>query len=207
MERLWHIQPQDSARVQSLEQLAGIPSVVAQLLVSRGVYDADTAKIFLNPKLTELRDPELLPGVSKAADLIHAAVAAKRRIIIYGDYDADGMTSTAILYRCLELISANVGYYVPNRMDEGYGLNCAAVEKLANTGAEMIISVDCGITSVAEASKAKELGVEMIITDHHELAAELPPAAAIVHPRLPGHAYPFDGLCGAGVAFELAWAI
>ena len=207
MERHWHIQPQDSARVQSLERLAGIPSVVAQLLVSRGVHDADTAKIFLSPKLSELRDPELLPGVSKAADLIHAAAAAKRRIIIYGDYDADGMTSTAILYRCLNLISANVGYYVPNRMDEGYGLNCAAIEKLADTGAEMIISVDCGITSVAEAAKAKELGVEMVITDHHELADELPSAAAIVHPRLPGHDYPFDGLCGAGVAFKLAWAI
>ena len=207
MERLWHIQPQDSARVQSLERVAGIPSVVAQLLVARGVYDADTAKMFLEPKLSELRDPELLPGVPEAADLIHAAVADNRRIIIYGDYDADGMTSTAILYRCLQLISANVGYYVPNRMDEGYGLNCAAIEKLASTGAEMIISVDCGITSVAEAAKAKELGVQMIITDHHELADELPPAAAIVHPRLPDHNYPFDGLCGAGVAFKLAWAI
>lgn len=207
MDRHWHIQPQDSARIQTLERLSGIPSVVAQLLVARGVHDADAAKIFLDPKLGELRDPESLPGVSQAAELIHAAVKANRRIIIYGDYDADGMTSTAILYRCLELVSANVGYYIPNRMDEGYGLNCEAIEKLAHTGASMIISVDCGITSIKEAEKAKELGVDLIISDHHELADQLPPAAAIVHPRLPGHSYPFDGLCGAGVAFKLAWAI
>jgi single-stranded-DNA-specific exonuclease len=171
------------------------------------VYEAEQARTFLDAKLTGLRDPDLLPGVPEAADRIYAAVQGKRKIVVYGDYDADGMTGTAILLSCLRLLGAEVSYYVPNRLEEGYGLNCDALKSLTERGASLVVSVDCGIASIAEATLARELGLELIVTDHHEFAERLPEAAVIVHPRLPGHSYPFGGLCGAGVALKLAWAI
>ena len=206
MEKRWQIRPHDSALISRMEQSANVPSVVAQLLSARGI-DTGEVRAFLDAKLTELRDPELLPGLPEAADLIYHAIRDKRRIVVYGDYDADGMTATALLFRCLRMVGGNVGYYVPNRMDEGYGLNNQALKRLADEGASQIISVDCGITSVEEADTARELGLELIITDHHQMAERLPGAAAIVHPRLPGYDYPFESLCGAGVAFKLAWSI
>ena len=207
MAKLWRIHAHDAQRISHLEREAGVPAVVAQLLICRGIDDAETARQFLDTKLTDLRDPELLPGIKQAVDSIQAAIQAKKRITIYGDYDADGMTATAILYRCLTLLGANVGYFVPNRFEEGYGLNGSAVEQLAERGTQMIISVDCGIASLAESEVVQRLGLELIVTDHHEMADRLPAATAIVHPRLPGYDYPFGGLCGAGVAFKLAWAL
>ena len=209
MERRWRIRPHDEARIAALERAAGVSPVVAKLLLARGIGDPEQANSFLDAKLTGLRDPESLPGLTAAADQVHAAVQQGRRIVIYGDYDADGMTATGLLYCCLRLLGANVGYYVPNRLEEGYGLNDEALQKIASRGASMVISVDCGIGSTAEAETARQLGLELIITDHHELSGGdvLPAAAGIVHPRLPGSAYPFAGLCGAGVAFKLAWAL
>jgi single-stranded-DNA-specific exonuclease len=203
----WRIQPHDADRIARLEQFAGIPPIVAQLLLGRGVCEPDAARSFLDAKLSGLRDPDELPGVPAAADRIYAAVRAGRKIVVYGDYDADGMTATAILLSCLRLIGADASYYVPNRLEEGYGLSCEALRTLAERGASLVISVDCGITSVQPALTACEAGLELIVTDHHEFAGELPAAAAIVHPRLPGSSYPFGGLCGAGVALKLAWAI
>ncbi len=203
----WRILPHDMAICRSLESAASIPSVVAQLLVCRGIRDPQLARQFLDAKLSGLRDPLELPGVERAAAKIHAAAKAGRKIVVYGDYDADGITATAILYRCLKLMGAAVSYYVPHRIDEGYGLNAEALEKLADRETHMVITVDCGIASLAEADRAKQLGLELIITDHHEMADRLPDAAALVHPRLPGTAYPFGGLCGAGVALKLAWAL
>ncbi|HEV3136623.1 MAG TPA: single-stranded-DNA-specific exonuclease RecJ [Pirellulales bacterium] len=207
MAKLWRIQPHDATRIVALERAAKVPAVVAQLLLCRGIHDARIAREFLDAKLTSLRDPEDLPGVSGAADRLMAAIAAGRRIVIYGDYDVDGMSGTALLFLCLKMLSAEVSYYVPNRIDEGYGLNCDSLAALAGRGAQMIVTVDCGIASVVEAERARELGLEMVITDHHEVPATLPAAAAIVHPGLPNSAYPFAGLCGAGVAFKLAWAL
>jgi single-stranded-DNA-specific exonuclease len=207
MPKRWSVHRHDAAEIRALEQAAKVPFVVAQLLVCRGISDPQQAKAFLTPKLTDLRDPDLLPGVPEAAARIWSAVQAGRKICIYGDYDVDGMTATSILAICLRLLGGDVTTYVPHRIDEGYGLNAEALRTLAGRGAQMVVSVDCGITAVAEAAVAQELGLELIITDHHELGAELPAAAAIVHPRLPGTAYPFSGLCGAGVAFKLAWAI
>ncbi len=207
MDANWRILPHDMAVVRDLERSASIPPIVAQLLVCRGIRDAETAREFLDAKLSGLRDPELLPGVEQAAERIHAAIKAEKKITIYGDYDADGITSTAILYRCLKLMGASVSYYVPHRIDEGYGLNVEALEKLAERDNDMVITVDCGIASVAEAARAKELGIELIVTDHHEMGEQLPDASVLVHPRLPGTAYPFGGLCGAGVALKLAWAL
>ncbi len=207
MDKRWRIQPHDPARIRMLESSAGVSPVVAQLLLCRGVTDPNEARVFLAAKLHGLRDPEELPGLSLAADRIHAAIGQRRRIVIYGDYDADGMTGTGLLYRCLKLLNADVGYYVPNRLEEGYGLHDDALRQLADRGASMVISVDCGISSVAQAETARELGLELIVTDHHQLGEQLPDAAAVVHPQLPGGDYPFAGLCGAGVAFKLAWGL
>jgi single-stranded-DNA-specific exonuclease len=207
MAKRWRIHPHDPDRIAALQHGAGIPAVVAELLVCRGVTDPTTARDFLDPKLSALRDPELLPGCRDAAERIHAAIAAGRRIAVYGDYDVDGMTGTALLWLCLKMLGADVRYYVPHRIDEGYGLNGEAIRSLAADKIEMIVTVDCGICSVAEAAVAREIGVELIITDHHEPDPALPDAAAIVHPRLPGHDYPFGGLSGSGVAMKLAWAI
>jgi single-stranded-DNA-specific exonuclease len=207
MPKRWSVHSHDAAEIRALEQAARVPFVVAQLLICRGISDPQQAKAFLAPKLTDLRDPELLPGVPEAAERIWSAVQAGRKICIYGDYDVDGMTATSILTICLRLLGGEVLTYVPHRIDEGYGLNAEALRTLASRGIQMVVSVDCGITAVEEAAVASELGLELIITDHHELGAELPAAAAIVHPRLPGSSYPFAGLCGAGVAFKLAWAI
>ncbi len=207
MQRQWRIIPHDAARVEQLISTSRLPPFVAQLLVSRGVYDAEEASRFLDTKLMGLRDPTELPGVPDATKLLVDAIGNKTPIVIYGDYDCDGMTGSAILVNGLRLLGADVSYHVPNRLEDGYGLNRAAIEKLAQRGKKVIVSVDCGITSVEHAQLCKELGVQLIITDHHTFGKELPDADAIVHPRLPGSAYPFGELCGAGVAFKLAWAI
>jgi len=207
MRKRWRIIPHDEQRIASLEKAAGVPPIVAQLLLGRGIYDPATIGTFLDPKLTGLRDPDLLPGLSSTADRLYEAALAKKKIFIYGDYDADGMTGTAILVGCLKQVGAEVLYHVPNRLDEGYGLNCDALSSIAKQGAQVVVSVDCGVASVKEALHAKQLGLELFITDHHEFADSLPDAAGIVHPRLPGFAYPFGGLCGAGVALKLAWGI
>lgn len=207
MSKRWRIATHDHGRVAALEKAAGIPAVVAQLLLGRGIEDPNLARDFLAPKLTGLRDPELLPGATQAAELLHQAITDGKRIVIYGDYDADGMTSTAILLRCFRLLGADAGFYVPCRLEEGYGLNNAALEDLAARGTHTIVTVDNGIASLDQADRAKELGLQLIVTDHHQMAERLPDAAAIVHPGLPGFDYPFAGLCGAAVAFKLAWAL
>lgn len=207
MKRQWRVIPHDADRVERLISQARLPAVVAQLLVSRGIYDADHAAKFMDTKLSGLRDPQELPGVPAATELLMQAITDQTPICIYGDYDADGMTGSAILVNCLRLLRANVSYHIPNRLEEGYGLNVDAIRKLAEREKKVIVSVDCGITSVACAELCKELGVQLIITDHHNMSDQLPDAAAIVHPRLPGSAYPFGELCGAGVAFKLAWSL
>src|SRR5262249_33692348 len=151
--------------------------------------------------------PELLPGVREAADRVHAAVRAGRRITVYGDYDVDGIAGAAILLQGLRLMGAHADVYVPHRLEEGYGLNREALRQVAASGAWLVVTVDCGGGSVAEAAEARRLGLELVITDHHEPRDVLPEAAALVHPRLPGTAYPFGHLSGAAVAFKLAWAL
>ena len=206
MPKCWRIQPHDAAAVSRLERSVGISPVLARLLAARGVAE-DDARTFLAGSLSDLRDPELLPGVAEAADRIVAAVKAGKRLCIYGDYDADGMTATAILAGCLQALNADFFWYVPDRFDEGYGLNAGALATIKEKGAGLVVTVDCGIASVAEAVAARALGLELIVTDHHAFEDELPEADVLVHPRLPGHDYPFGELCGAGVAFKLAWAI
>ena len=207
MPKRWHIQPHDQSVVMGIERSAGVSPIVARLLAARGLTDAAAVRSFLSGTMSDLRDPDLLPGVADAADRILAAAKAGRRIVIYGDYDADGMSATAIMAGCLEALDANAGWYVPDRLEEGYGLNGDALRSLAEKGTNLVVTVDCGIASVAEARVAKDLGLELIVTDHHSFADTLPEADVLVHPRLPGANYPFGELCGAGVAFKLAWAI
>lgn len=138
---------------------------------------------------------------------IAAAVKDGRRICVYGDYDVDGVSGSAILLGCLRLMGANADFYVPHRLEEGYGLNCDAIRQLAADGVSVVITVDCGIASLTEAALAKSLGLELIVTDHHEMKDTLPDAAVLVHPRLPGTEYPFGWLSGAAVALKLAWGL
>jgi single-stranded-DNA-specific exonuclease len=194
--------------VERLARSLRLSELVAQLLVNRGVSDADEARRFLDAPLTGLHAPELLPGVSAAADRLLAAVNDGRRICVYGDYDVDGVTGSAILLQGLRLLgAARVDLHVPRRLEEGYGLNRHALKRIAENGNKVVVTVDCGIASLAEAEEARRLGLELIVTDHHEMKDELPDAAVLVHPRLPGTSYPFGKLCGAGVAFKLAWAL
>ncbi|MCA9260805.1 MAG: single-stranded-DNA-specific exonuclease RecJ, partial [Planctomycetales bacterium] len=207
MAKRWRIAEFDQSQAAHLERAAGIPAVVAQLLVARGIDNPDDAKQFLAPKLSGLRDPSALPGLNSAADVLFSALQAKRKITIYGDYDADGMAATSILLLCFRLLGADVDFYIPHRIDEGYGLNADALLRLSQRGADVVVTVDCGVASIEEAELARDLGLTLVVTDHHQLADRLPCAAAVVHPDLPGGDYPFPGLCGAAVAFKLAWAL
>jgi single-stranded-DNA-specific exonuclease len=207
--KTWQLLPHDRAAIERLAAALGVGPVVAQVLLNRGLHQADSARRFLDSPLTGLHPPERLPGIRAAAERLDAAVRAGRRICVYGDYDADGITGTALLWRGLRLLGAQAEYYVPHRLDEGYGLNLEALRQLARDGTAVVVTVDCGIASLEEADEARRLGLELIVTDHHEFQDRLPDAAVVVHPRLAGDwaAYPFPGLSGSGVAFKLAWAL
>jgi single-stranded-DNA-specific exonuclease len=208
MPRNWTFALHDSGVIARLSRDLSCSPLLAQVLASRGLMNKADATLFLQARLMDLHDPNLLPGVSEAADRMVAALRAGRRITIYGDYDVDGVTATSILYRCLKLAGAKVDYYIPCRFEEGYGLNSEAIRKLASEDpGRLVVTVDCGICSLVEADLAKELNLELIITDHHTMLDTLPAAVSVVHPRRPGSEYPFPELCGAGVAFKLAWAI
>lgn len=219
MPKVWRFAPHDESEVRRLCAELRVSPLLAQVLLARGFTSGDGAAAFLNARLVDLHDPELLPGVPEAADRILSAVKGGRRITVYGDYDVDGVTATSLLWHCLQLAGARVDYYIPSRLDEGYGLNCDALRQLYEEDPQrLLVSVDCGITSVEEAALARDLGLELIVTDHHMPPANalgkgtdglggLPEAACVVHPRLPGSTYPFGDLCGVGVAFKLAWAV
>ncbi|MBY0311958.1 MAG: single-stranded-DNA-specific exonuclease RecJ [Phycisphaerales bacterium] len=186
--------------------------LINRILSVRGFSNPAEAAAFLSPKLTQLHDPSLIPDLDRAAERIVRAMRDGERIVIYGDYDVDGITATAILFHTIRMIepNADVRTYVPHRLDEGYGLNSAAIAEIAAAGAKVIVSVDCGITAVEPANEAARLGVDLIITDHHTPPTTmegLPRAFAVVHPRRPDSAYPFGELSGAGVAYKLAWRL
>ncbi|HZY87983.1 MAG TPA: single-stranded-DNA-specific exonuclease RecJ, partial [Gemmataceae bacterium] len=199
--------PHDGGAVERLAARMGLTPIVAQLLLNRGHGEPEQARRFLDAPLNGLHAPELLPGVTEAAARLHDAARAGRRLCVYGDYDVDGVTGAAILLQGLRLLGAKPDLYVPHRLEEGYGLNRDALRDIASKGVSVVVTVDCGIASVAEAEEARRLGLELIVTDHHEMKDTLPDAAVLVHPRLPGTAYPFGWLSGAAVAFKLAWAL
>jgi len=203
----WRMAPEVSTDVESLVRAVGVTPLTARLLCNRGVSDPGAARTFLRPSLSDLHDPFLLPQMEEAADRIHEAVKRGQRVVVYGDYDVDGITATAILLRCLGLLGAEGRYHIPDRLTEGYGLNAEAVRALAGEGARLLVTVDCGINAVAEVALARKLGMDVIVTDHHEPGEEVPSGALLVNPKLPGGGYPFRELSGAGLAFKLAWAL
>jgi single-stranded-DNA-specific exonuclease len=210
----WRLLPHDRAAIERLARALNLSPIVAQLLLNRQLNEPGRARRFLAAPLAGLYEPELLPGVAEAARRLLDAVRQQRRICVYGDYDVDGVTGTAILVTALHRLGGTVEFHVPHRLQDGYGLNIPALQRLAQAGISLVITVDCGIGSVAEAEEARRLGLELIITDHHEPKSALPQATVLVHPRLAGGGteatnghYPFGSLSGSGVAFKLAWAL
>ncbi|MBN2138346.1 MAG: single-stranded-DNA-specific exonuclease RecJ [Sedimentisphaerales bacterium] len=209
LKRQWTVKPASSHSAQ-LSKALNVSPVLAQVLINRGITDAEVGRAFLRSKLTDLIAPEQMPGTAAAVSRVKQAIESKQQITIYGDYDVDGITGVSILWQFLRLLEANVDYYIPHRIDEGYGLNGDAIRTLAQSGSELLITVDCGVTAFESAELAAELGLDLIITDHHRMTcspeAALPRAAAVVHPALDEN-YPNQDSAGAMVAFKLAWAL
>ena len=186
---------------------AGVPSLLAAILSARGVVEPEQARKLLTPGEEPLADPMGMRDMDRAVRRIQRALQEKEMIAVYGDYDVDGITSTCLLTDCLRRMGGRVIPYIPDRLEEGYGLNQEAVSALAGQGVALIITVDCGITAVREVEFARALGVEVVVTDHHECKQSLPQAAAVVDPHRPDCPYPFKGLAGVGVALKLAMAV
>ena len=204
---VWDHPDVGEGRVEALAGAMDLDPVVARLLVLRGVTTADEAERFLHPRLEHLHDPFRLADLRLAVDRLERAIDQGDRIAVHGDYDVDGVTSTVILRRVLELLGADVTHFIPERLRDGYGLEPAAVERLAADGVAVVVSVDCGIRSRAAAVRARELGVDLIVTDHHEPEAALPPALAVINPKRRDCDYPDKNLAGVGVALKLVQAL
>lgn len=197
----------NEAAAKEIAETFGVSELVAKILVNRGYDTVETANAFLRPSVEGLYDPFLLHDMDVAISRIMVAIDNGEKIVVYGDYDVDGITSTAIMTWALELMGADVSYYVPNRFKDGYGPNLAQYQRLAGEGMQLLITVDNGVSGRDEVAWLMNNGVDVIVTDHHEMPTELPEAVAVVHPRHPDGAYPFGGLSGAGVAFKVASAL
>jgi len=206
-ERIWQAIACDDAPAIVLSKELGVSPVTARLLCIRGLGAPDDARRFLSPRIDDLYDPFRLAGMSIAVDRILGAIASKDRIAVHGDYDVDGVTSTVILRRALELLGADVVHFIPERFRDGYGLQPASIDRLQQDGVRLIISVDCGIRADEAATRARELGIDLIITDHHEPGAELPHALAVINPKRHDCTYPDKNLAGVGVALKLVQAL
>jgi single-stranded-DNA-specific exonuclease len=190
-----------------LVQELKISPAIARLLAIRGIDEPESARRFLHPSLDHLHDPFALADMAAAVDRILGAVARKERIAIHGDYDVDGITSTVILRRALELLGADVSHFIPERLRDGYGLQPETFDRLQASGVKLVISVDCGIRGIEAAERARELGIDLIITDHHEPGATLPAALAVINPKRHDCSYPDKNLAGVGVALKLVQAV
>ncbi len=201
----WLTAEPDFEKARALSKARGFTPLAAVTLCARGITTPEAADAFLNPP--GLYDPRLLTDLDVAVEAIRAAVKANKKIVVFGDYDVDGITATCILTDYLRSVGADCDYYIPDRLHEGYGLNCTAIQSLYEQGAELIVTVDSGITAQEEAAYAASLGLSMIITDHHECHEALPAAEAVVNPKRPDSTYPFRELAGVGVAFKLVSAL
>ncbi len=204
---IWEQHPHDEAQSARLASALGVHPVIAHLLCVRGLADPEAAAHFLKPSLADLHDPMKLAGLREAVVRLEEAIARKETVAIHGDYDVDGITSTVIVRRALELLGARVVHFIPERMKHGYGLQVDAIDRLAAEGVRVIVSVDCGIRGADAARRARELGVDLIITDHHEPDDTLPDALAVVNPKRHDCAYPYKDLAGVGVALKLVQAL
>jgi single-stranded-DNA-specific exonuclease len=204
---LWNHLPCDDDQAKALGAALNLHPAIARLLCMRGLGDPDVARRFLHPTMDHLHDPYLLADMGKAVDRIERAIASKERIAIHGDYDVDGITSTVILRRALEMLGGEVVHFIPERLRDGYGLQPAAIDRLHAEGVHLVISVDCGIRGTEAALRARELGMDLIITDHHEPDGTLPPALAVINPKRHDCSYPDKNLAGVGVALKLVQAL
>lgn len=205
--RLWSMNDLSDEKVEKLSKKAGISKLLAGIFLSRGVEDPDYIKDFLNPSLDKLHDPFELRDMEKAVDRIVKALRQNEKILIYGDYDVDGITSTSILYDFFRRQNADVCYYIPDRLNEGYGISMAAAEKMPEMDVDLVITVDCGITAFEEVKYITDNNIDIIITDHHECRESVPDALAVVNPHRFDCAYPFKELAGVGVAYKLLEAL
>jgi single-stranded-DNA-specific exonuclease len=203
----WDYVPCQADAVTALGSALGIEPMVARLLCQRGLVGPDEASRFLNPSIDHLHDPMAMADMRVAVDRLLGAIARRERIAIHGDYDVDGITSTVILRRALELLGADVVHFIPERLRDGYGLQPAAIDRLHADGVALVVSVDCGIRGAEAARRARELSVDLIITDHHEPDTELPTALAVINPKRSDCHYPDKHLAGVGVALKLVQAL
>jgi single-stranded-DNA-specific exonuclease len=203
----WDYLPCEADAAAALGAALGLEPTVARLLCQRGLNAPDDASRFLNPSIDHLHDPMAMADMRVAVDRLLGAIARRERIAIHGDYDVDGITSTVILRRALALLGADVVHFIPERLRDGYGLQPAAIERLHADGVALVVSVDCGIRGAEAALRARELGVDLIITDHHEPDTELPLALAVVNPKRSDCRYPDKNLAGVGVALKLVQAL
>jgi single-stranded-DNA-specific exonuclease len=207
MKKRWLFKPVDTAGCQEMAAELHIHPISAAILSGRNITTTEDARQFLNPLLTNIIDPFGMKGVSEAVKRLVTALRAKESICIYGDYDVDGITGTTLLVSFLRATGFDCSYFIPNRFDDGYGLNKDSIQQISNLGADLIISVDCGITAVEEALYCRELGVDLIVVDHHSPGESIPDASAVLNPLQTGCDYPFKFLAGVGVAFNLIVAL
>lgn len=193
--------------VRSLARSCGFTPLAAAALCARGIDTPEAARAFLETDPAKLQDPMLLPDMAKARDTIRRAIEQGKKIAVFGDYDVDGVTSTCVMTRVLRSLGADVRHYIPDRLSEGYGLSMGAMDRLAQDGIGLIVTVDSGVSAFEEIARARELGMEVVVTDHHECREELPDANAVVNPKRADSTYPFAELAGVGVAFKLACAL
>ncbi len=196
-------QPDQDTHVPALEQKLGVPAKIAELLAIRGIDTFDDAKLFFRPTIDRLHDPFLMKDMDVAAERLALAIRNSEKVLVYGDYDVDGTTATSCVYIFLKNFGVDVDFYIPHRFKEGYGINQEGIQYAVDIKANLIVSVDCGITAIQEAKDTKEKGIDLIICDHHTVGDEIPDALAVLDPKRPDCPYPFDGLSGAGVGFKL----
>jgi single-stranded-DNA-specific exonuclease len=205
-DKIWHIKD-DPPSASWLAGKVGISKILASLLMNRNVTSADSAKSFLSPRLGALRDPFLIKDMDRAVELITDFILKKKSITVYGDYDADGLTATSLLFDFFSRLEIPISFYIPHRLEEGYSLNEKAIRKIAGGSTGIIITVDCGISSQSEIALAQELGMEVIVTDHHQLPADFVPICPTINPLRSDSSFPFKELSGVGLAFYLTIAI
>ena len=198
--------PEQKRTAEELAEKIGISPILTQLLVSRGITTESAAKRFFRPQLADLINPFLMKDMDVAVDRLNDAMGRKERILVYGDYDVDGCTAVALVYKFLQQFYSNIDYYIPDRYEEGYGVSHKGIDYAKETGVKLIIILDCGIKAIEEVRYAKSLGIDFIICDHHVPDEVMPPAVAILNPKRPDDSYPFKHLCGCGVGFKFMQA-
>ena len=207
MNKKWQIYEIDEEKIEEISKTYHVNKLLATILVNRNIVSEEQIRLFLKPTRNDFHNPYLITDMKKAIDRIVEAIEKQEKVTIYGDYDVDGITSITVLKSFLKDRGLEVSQYIPNRLDEGYGLNKQAIEKIHKSGCELMITVDCGISAIEEIEYANQLGIETIVTDHHEPGSMLPNALAVIDNKRKDSTYPFRELAGVGVVFKVIQAL